>query len=375
MNKNYDIRVYNLIEKINKLNLRQKIPFKQDKIIECLKKIDVILGRDEIKKVQKIINFKEFSSSASSASSAFSASSAYSASPAYLSSSSFSAYLTSLASPAYSAYLSSSTYSTYSAYLDSLASPVSSTSLASLASSSFSASSAYLDSLAYLSSSSYLASSTSSFSLAYLASIDYNFREFIFSFEWNLKNKGNEKDKKFLKIQQLLLKCKEYGLGYAFRNKDILNLFQAPIVQIKNNRYHSTKKPAIYFDDNNQLYYIEGIKFKKSEWEDMVSGKLSIKEILMWTNTEKQRAAMSVISTERFITELNPKEINRNERGDILYEVEGILPKPVRIAKYKDWSTERVYAKFVRPELNTIDEVLAQKHNIGLVAWINGLHS
>ena len=57
MNKNYDIRVYNLIEKINKLNLRQKIPFKQDKIIECLKKIDVILGRDEIKKVQKIINF------------------------------------------------------------------------------------------------------------------------------------------------------------------------------------------------------------------------------------------------------------------------------------------------------------------------------
>mgnify|MGYP001569629089 CR=1 FL=1 len=152
---------------------------------------------------------------------------------------------------------------------------------------------------------------------------------------------------------------------------NVIFICEKPQTHWKDKRLHSVTNPAIEWKDGTGIYLLHGIKFEKSEWEDIISGKLSIKEILMWTNTEKQRAAMSTISTDRFLRELNPKEINRNDRGDILYEVEGILPKPVRIAKYYDWSTKRVYVKFVRPDFNTIDEVLAQKHKVAIEMWLN----
>lgn len=89
----YSIQTHRLIEKIEKLNLRQEIPFEQDKIIECLKKIDVLLGREPIKRIEKIDIFREFA---------------------------LEVYNTYLNYSAYSDFSKFSTYSAYSVYSNSL---------------------------------------------------------------------------------------------------------------------------------------------------------------------------------------------------------------------------------------------------------------
>ncbi len=334
----HSIQTHRLIEKIEKLNLRQEIPFEQDKIIECLKKIDILLGREPIKKIEKIDIFREF---------ALEVYNTYLNYSAYSDFSKFSTY------SAYSVYSNSLTFLNFLAYSSPLFSSV------NLVLLDFRNSSAYLASTAYSTSSTYLSSSFS---------VDYNFQEFIYSFEWNLKNEGNDNDKLFLEIQHLLLEAKEYGLGYVFRKEDTLFIFPASIVQVENNRFHSTTKPAIIFDDETQIYYLEGIRFDKPLWQKVVNQELSVQEAINLENIEQRTIALKYLGWDKVLSELQAQSIFQDDYGEILEIDLKDDDKPARFLKFKDPAKNYETGLLrIRPEFKTTQEALTHHYQLGIV--------
>jgi hypothetical protein len=88
--------------------------------------------------------------------------------------------------------------------------------------------------------------------------------------------------------------------------------------------------------------------------------------------------ALSVYSPEKLLKEVNAEEIDRNERGDILYEVKGEkvgLSSNFKLGTYRDYSTDRLYVDFMRPECKTIDEALSKRHHFTLDEWIKCKHA
>src|SRR3990167_5598425 len=201
---------------------------------------------------------------------------------------------------AYSAYRASSASSAFSA------SSASSASRAYRASSAFSASSAYRASSAFSASSAYSAysaSRASSASSASRASIDYDFEWFVLVYEYSLaKQDGNENDEKYLRYCESLLTAKKLGLGYWCDFDDILYLVPVPIISLDSQqRYHSTEKPAIYWKNGEENYYIKGVRFEKDLWQKITKDQLSAKEVFDIKNTEQRRIAYELMDKRKML--------------------------------------------------------------------------
>ena len=67
-----------------------------------------------------------------------------------------------------------------------------------------------------------------------------------------------------------------------------------------------------------------------------------------------------------FLHEINAKLKKYSRRGNELYEAKGILPdkKKLKILKYRDPSTDRIYISFVPEHFTDPDEAMAWKFNI-----------
>src|SRR3990167_4942247 len=165
---------------------------------------------------------------------------------------------------------------------------------ASSAYSAFSASSAY---------SAYSASRASSASSASRASIDYDFEWFVLVYEYSLAKKdGNENDEKYLRYCESLLTAKKLGLGYWCDFDDILYLVPVPIISLDSQqRYHSTEKPAIYWKNGEENYYIKGVRFEKDLWQKITKNELSAKEVFDIKNTEQRRIAYELMDKKKML--------------------------------------------------------------------------
>jgi len=112
--------------------------------------------------------------------------------------------------------------------------------------------------------------------------------------------------------------------------------------------------------------------FKAGFLRDLQSGKKGAKDILKIENIEARMLLLALYKPERLLKELDAKKIDENERGDCLYIIDkNVLgtSKDVKIGKYKDYSTDRVYIDFMNPEAKTIDEALAMRHKFTLKEW------
>jgi hypothetical protein len=159
------------------------------------------------------------------------------------------------------------------------------------------------------------------------------------------------------------MKAKEYGLGYRVEREDVLYLAPTPLVKIdKQNRFHSEIAPAIRWKDASEFYYLDGINLPKENWRKVVGKTAKFQEIMDLQNMEQRMVSFKYLGTDWLLRETKAKKIDCNERGDVLYEINGIIEKPIKLAKYLDWSTDRVYIDFVLPEHTKIDEALGWKH-------------
>ena len=150
-------------------------------------------------------------------------------------------------------------------------------------------------------------------------------------------------------------------------NLEILSLHDNPNLKPEDIKLKS--KYIAYYNRFLILYEL----FEKL-WKKQITGG----DILKIKNAEHRMTALSVYGADNLLREFNAEKINTNSRGDELYliskEVFGI-EEDVKIGKYLDWSTERVYIDFMRPECETIDEALAKRHHFTLERWLKVEHA
>lgn len=128
---------------------------------------------------------------------------------------------------------------------------------------------------------------------------------------------------------------------------------------------HSIKEPAVQWKNNYDIYFIHGVEFDKKLWTKIVENKLTAINILKIDNIEQRYIALKMIGPEKLINQLNAKLISKTERNNELYEIK-IKYDTYKILKYKCPSTDRIYVKFVPPEINSADEAQAWSFQISI---------
>jgi len=142
-------------------------------------------------------------------------------------------------------------------------------------------------------------------------------------------------------------------------------------------RLHSTTGPAVQWRDGSGQYFLHGVNFRQnlddcmSEpelWRKIVSSKdLSLNEILRIPNMEQRHVALKLHGAEKLLQEVGAQAqlIDKSKRGNELYKIELIIwGRTLKLLKYKDPSTERIYVSFVRYECEKADEAMAWKFQL-----------
>ena len=207
------------------------------------------------------------------------------------------------------------------------------------------------------------------------ASMDYDLGYLVYCHEFLQHEKGNEHDTKALAIYMRFLELKELGLGYMTEGDGKLYCVPNPIISLdRDDRYHSTEKPAIYWENGLKCFFIHGVKFEENLWKQITEKELTAKEVLSITNTEQRYAALSVYTPEEILKSLEAKLISegkprkyynseetwKNELYEIEGEMLGLKGRKIKLLKYPDPSTKRVYVKYVPDKFEDADEAQAQ---------------
>jgi hypothetical protein len=131
------------------------------------------------------------------------------------------------------------------------------------------------------------------------------------------------------------------------------------------NRLHSTEKPATGWRDGFELYYLHGVLLEKDLWEKITKKEISAIDVLKIENMEQRYIALQELGAEKLLKELSAKMIDKTEKGNELYQLDGIIPnKSLKLLKYSCPSTSRVYTKFVPFEFNKADEAQSWSFNL-----------
>jgi hypothetical protein len=140
-------------------------------------------------------------------------------------------------------------------------------------------------------------------------------------------------------------------------------------------RLHSTTGPAVQWRDGSGQYFLHGVNFwqnlddymsEPELWRKIVSSKdLSLKEILRIPNMEQRYAALKLYGAEKLLQEAGAQRIDKSERGNELYKIENLIRgRTLKLLKYKDRSTDRMYVSFVPYEYEKADEAMAWKFQL-----------
>jgi hypothetical protein len=160
---------------------------------------------------------------------------------------------------------------------------------------------------------------------------------------------------------------------------------------------HSLEGPAVEWQDGTGQYFIHGVNFSEGFidnlgtppglWSKIAGGKMTWAEVFFIRNIEQRRIAMRVYGPAKIMKDAKAVLIDRSERGNELYKIEAqiatihsngkvtfkkdngtsttndnetLIPE-MRIAYYKDPSTERWYHSFVPENIDHANEAMAWK--------------
>jgi hypothetical protein len=140
----------------------------------------------------------------------------------------------------------------------------------------------------------------------------------------------------------------------------------------KNGRLHALGEPAVQWADGSGNWFIDGVSFDTPFFSQeygklpmaITNKTISAKQVLQLTNIEQRQVALKYLGPEKLIAELDAKLIDESTRGNRLYAISGISldsTRVMKLLKYKDPSTERVYVSCVPDEMQKADEAMAWK--------------
>jgi len=140
------------------------------------------------------------------------------------------------------------------------------------------------------------------------------------------------------------------GVFFYWVLKDKVIVVIRPKIRHLNSRLHSETQPAIEWD-NEKYYFLWGVKLDKDLWEKIVNKKLSFKEIMSLKNIEQRMVALKMMDAEKLLKDSKAKLLDKSEKGNELYLVEGVFRQPAYFLKYTCPSTGRVYVSGIDPEI------------------------
>jgi hypothetical protein len=109
---------------------------------------------------------------------------------------------------------------------------------------------------------------------------------------------------------------------------DTAYLVRKPIRLVRNQagRLHYDHDKAIEWADGTGFYYLHGVKFKKEDWERIVSQDVTLSEFAqMGLNNEQRPAALQMLRPDRLLEQVHAKLVNTGKRGVELYEVPNFM--------------------------------------------------
>ncbi len=206
------------------------------------------------------------------------------------------------------------------------------------------------------------------------AASDYDFDYLVFEHKFLQTNKGNENDKKFLQAGMLFLEAKEEGMGYFSEKDGILYVCPNPIISLNPQlRYHSTKKPAIYWKNGLEIYYLNGVNFEKELWKKVTSRGVRAKDVFVIQNLEQRRAAYEIMDKTKMKALKNYTVLDeaKDDFGKpmkiISFMVDG-YDKPFIYYQCVDATTEREY--FMETEKMKCWEAKEASFGLRDVEWV-----
>lgn len=147
-----------------------------------------------------------------------------------------------------------------------------------------------------------------------------------------------------------------------YSKRVFVSLPPSKVIRNANRRLHSITEPAIQWADGSGLYYIDGVAFDRWLWEKVVTKELPCGRIHEIINLEQRRAALTLFDFDEIIRENVGHLIDRSKRGNELYVLRKVIPnESVKLLRYKDPSTERIYTCFVPESCKKADEAMAWK--------------
>jgi hypothetical protein len=167
------------------------------------------------------------------------------------------------------------------------------------------------------------------------------------------------------------------SVNYIWPDKNFVMVCARPtkIARDEQGRLHNDSGKAIEYPDGWGLYMLAGVRFEEDLWKRVVSGQMSLKEILDIQNTEQRLQAMRF--NPNALMKENPKLVHETKRENQLYVIENsevnklYEEKKVWLLRFRDpsklppnnWMIEEVDPKLCEASPNAD---VVQAYHLGL---------
>jgi len=138
---------------------------------------------------------------------------------------------------------------------------------------------------------------------------------------------------------------------------------------------HDDKEFAVKWNDGTGHNFLRGVYFDENMFNRVINSEIPAKELLQIKNMEQRYASIQVYNIDKLLKEVNAKRIDKankkNHEGKPyfieLYAIDGLIPnRTLKLVKYSDPSTGRVYPDFVPDKIMGAEEAMAFKFNVPL---------
>ena len=203
-----------------------------------------------------------------------------------------------------------------------------------------------------------------------LSSYDYYSRAGIIS---------DDHEKNFFNVLSDIVRAGIWTMCY-YKGSVLVCRLPTKVSRDEQGRLHSMRGPAVQWRDGSGQYFIHGVSFSQSLeehtsepelWRKMIcsSKDLSLKEIVRISNMEQRYLAFKLLGAEKLLREARAQLIDKSKRGNELYKIEDDMlierdSRPLKLLKYKDLSTDRIYVSFVPYEYEKADAAMAWKFQL-----------
>lgn len=133
---------------------------------------------------------------------------------------------------------------------------------------------------------------------------------------------------------------------------------------------HDTENFAVTWNDGTGHNFIRGVYFDEEMFGRVIRNEIPAKELLQIKNMEQRYAAINVYNVDKLIKEVGGKRIDKANKKSHenrpyfieLYSIDGLIPnRTLKLLKYQDPSTERIYTSFVPDAIKGANEGMAWK--------------